>query len=573
MKADCDACLAGLRDVFGDASAACDECDRKIAEQRAACAACDQTEVLGVPGVDEIAEQRACGTCDPDMHHAILRTAGTCGQYSGSFSEMYKRRNGMGYNNGCQMKDEDHTDWETGRGYGVCKQYQWKRPVIWGNECVEMTSWVNYPCDGGADPTAFSTSAYAAKASAYKGEDPIWQNGFCKDKLTEDMFWGSKRIFNVFSADAESNYDKDKTSATYGSCVGADCISGANSFHTQQTCFQPATNSEICVWWQGTEDAFFDTVSAYGGEGLASFMSAIGLIAITLYFVTSSDSGSYVVDMISANGDQDPPTAQRVFWSVTEGVCAAALLYAGKNTSGGQGALRALQSASIFMGLPFTFVLFWVSQSLLQLVKEETGEYDKNRKCFRGMIIALDHSKDGQGSVRTLKAIFMPGLIVGEIMQSEELTWPVFPAKVWGGLLQVLWFVSVVLSIFGLAQSGSLGEPAWNYNVCMFGGALFLGFAILLSLVRRGFREGRGIKRGDFITDLICALILYPCCIGQMDSERQLAKEAKGEQLENVAGAEAKGVPSAADLQPLVKELVEQELRQRAGNTAAEVSC
>ena len=45
----------------------------------------------------------------------------------------------------------------------------------------------------------------------------------------------------------------------------------------------------------------------------------LSLIAIILYFVTSSDSGSLVIDCLSANGDPDPPVPQRVFWALTEG--------------------------------------------------------------------------------------------------------------------------------------------------------------------------------------------------------------------------------------------------------------
>jgi hypothetical protein len=191
------------------------------------------------------------------------------------------------------------------------------------------------------------------------------------------------------------------------------------------------------------------------------------------------------------------------------------------------------------------------------------------------MIIALDHSQDGQGNVRTLKAIFMPGLIVGDIMTAEGLVWPVFQQKVWGLVLQLTWFVSVVLGIFGLTQSGSVDSPAWDYNVCMLGAALYVGFAIMLSLVRREFRDGRGIKRGDFVTDLICALLVYPLCIAQMDGERQVAKDMKHEELSNIAGAQLpgeKGAAGSADLAPLVKSLVDAELRERFP-TPVEISC
>ncbi len=70
-----------------------------------------------------------------------------------------------------------------------------------------------------------------------------------------------------------------------------------------------------------------------------SFLSIISLGGIILYFVTSSDSGSLVIDSLSANGHLDPPVSQRIFWALTEGACATALLVAG-----GENALNALQS-------------------------------------------------------------------------------------------------------------------------------------------------------------------------------------------------------------------------------------
>ena len=62
---------------------------------------------------------------------------------------------------------------------------------------------------------------------------------------------------------------------------------------------------------------------------LGTFLSILSLIGLILYFVTSSDSGSLVIDSLSANGHPDPPTLQRIFWALTEGACATALLVAG----------------------------------------------------------------------------------------------------------------------------------------------------------------------------------------------------------------------------------------------------
>jgi len=82
---------------------------------------------------------------------------------------------------------------------------------------------------------------------------------------------------------------------------------------------------------------------------LASITSFIGVVLVIVFFVTSSDSGSLVIDTITAGGKIDAPVAQRVFWCIFEGLVAIALLL-----GGGLGALRA---AAVSTGLPFTIVL------------------------------------------------------------------------------------------------------------------------------------------------------------------------------------------------------------------------
>jgi betaine/carnitine transporter, BCCT family len=82
---------------------------------------------------------------------------------------------------------------------------------------------------------------------------------------------------------------------------------------------------------------------------LASITSFIAIILVIVFFVTSSDSGSLVIDTITAGGKVDAPVAQRVFWAVFEGMVAIALLLGG--------GLGALQAASVSTGLPFAAVL------------------------------------------------------------------------------------------------------------------------------------------------------------------------------------------------------------------------
>ncbi len=87
---------------------------------------------------------------------------------------------------------------------------------------------------------------------------------------------------------------------------------------------------------------------------LSSIMAVLATLLIVIFFVTSSDSGSFVDDMVTSGGDPNPPRAQRVFWALSEGAVAASLLLAG--------GLQALRTASLTTGLPmavFLLVACW----------------------------------------------------------------------------------------------------------------------------------------------------------------------------------------------------------------------
>jgi BCCT family betaine/carnitine transporter len=89
---------------------------------------------------------------------------------------------------------------------------------------------------------------------------------------------------------------------------------------------------------------------------LAWLTSLIGIVLVIVFFVTSSDSGSLVIDTITAGGKVDAPVAQRVFWAILEGAVAAVLLIGG--------GLAALQAAAVTTGLPFAVVLLVMCYSL-----------------------------------------------------------------------------------------------------------------------------------------------------------------------------------------------------------------
>ncbi|MCC5867106.1 MAG: choline BCCT transporter BetT [Gammaproteobacteria bacterium] len=92
--------------------------------------------------------------------------------------------------------------------------------------------------------------------------------------------------------------------------------------------------------------------------------SLIATLLVITFFVTSSDSGSLVVDMLTSGGGEDSPTWQRIFWALVEGAVAAALLIAG--------GLAALQTATIASALPFTVIMILMCWGLLRALRTES---------------------------------------------------------------------------------------------------------------------------------------------------------------------------------------------------------
>ena len=98
------------------------------------------------------------------------------------------------------------------------------------------------------------------------------------------------------------------------------------------------------------------------------------IVMIVLWFVTSSDSASFVIDMLTSGGDANPPKIQRLFWVGTEGVIAAVLLAAG--------GLVALQAASIVSGFPFAVVILIMLYSLLRGLSRDRLILYRNQQWF-----------------------------------------------------------------------------------------------------------------------------------------------------------------------------------------------
>ncbi len=106
----------------------------------------------------------------------------------------------------------------------------------------------------------------------------------------------------------------------------------------------------------------FTMFEAFPMTGVLSF---VGIVLVVVFFVTSSDSGSLVIDQITAGGKTNAPTAQRVFWCLLEGGAIAIALLLG-------GGLGALQAASVATGFPpFAIVLVLMCVSIFLGLRQE----------------------------------------------------------------------------------------------------------------------------------------------------------------------------------------------------------
>lgn len=116
---------------------------------------------------------------------------------------------------------------------------------------------------------------------------------------------------------------------------------------------------------------------------LASISSVIATLLVVTFFVTSSDSGSLVIDTLTSKDGGESPVWQRIFWAVSEGLVASALILAG-----GSNVLAALQAASLASALPFAPILILVGFGLFKSLRIEALKHD-----------SLQHSTNTPGNV------------------------------------------------------------------------------------------------------------------------------------------------------------------------------
>ena len=274
---------------------------------------------------------------------------------------------------------------------------------------------------------------------------------------------------------------------------------------------------------RGWRTQLFDVMAPYGE--VKKFLWTILLVGITLYFITSSDSGSYVDDVISANGMAGPPILQKIFWCWTEGCVAIALLVVGDKAGGD--ALRAVQAVSIVAGLPFTLMLCFMCTSAWRALKIDAGDDDicQATQWSTGVLDVADlfNVRPANGTaeqrysvperVQNLAtAIFAPFIGVFKTCEAEfGVGAPIAKVQaVFNALFFYIWFVL-------LCYSGEDRQWAW------LGWTFFLFHVLQITSLRATVRESHGIY-GNLLEDLFTCLCIYPMAVSQLHFQVQEPK-------------------------------------------------
>lgn len=251
---------------------------------------------------------------------------------------------------------------------------------------------------------------------------------------------------------------------------------------------------------------FFDLLQQYG-DNLGYLLNVVTVIGIVLYFVTSSDSGSLVIDCLSANGNPEPPVAQRIFWALSEGACATALLKAGGKT-----ALTALQTVSIASGLPYLAILLFMCVSIWRCVKEEAGDIDPNAETFTFTLFDVFDNPSLPGLRRIIVAILAPwwpaGRAAGKLYNKSSWSYMLAMA--------VLFYGWILFEILQVVDSG-LAYVGWC-SLCGF-------FAYVVG-IRSSIRE-EGRIPGSLVFDALTVMFLYFLAVDQMDKHMLMAEQQK----------------------------------------------
>lgn len=262
-------------------------------------------------------------------------------------------------------------------------------------------------------------------------------------------------------------------------------------------------------------------------NGFGPTLSVLFLFALAIYFATSSDSGSLVVDHLSANGRKKHHWIQRLFWAVTEGAVATALL-----SAGGSSALQGVQAASIVCGLPFQFILCYLLESIwvfLQQAQDEdcmefvpsSHENEFTMPVYGGIFNVFEwlsslgdvnpkriergmHLPTKMMVVEFFKALFVPFIPLHQILSATH------PKNKKMNMFTTCFYTFFFYTWIGLFIAYGSNKALLGWAWC----TMFCG-ATLLATIRNGFRTRYNV-RSNILGDWIASCFVWPQVLAQM---------------------------------------------------------
>ena len=119
--------------------------------------------------------------------------------------------------------------------------------------------------------------------------------------------------------------------------------------------------------------ALFDSFAHLPAGAL---LSGIAVVLVSIFFITSADSGAFVMDMIAHKGDPNPPRITRIFWASASGLIAASLIWVSSLSDGDSG-MEGLQALALLSALPFSVVMIGMTISLWRSLGDEVKVIEK----------------------------------------------------------------------------------------------------------------------------------------------------------------------------------------------------
>ena len=258
--------------------------------------------------------------------------------------------------------------------------------------------------------------------------------------------------------------------------------------------------------------------SLYRYRVLAPFLHVLLWVGLLFYFITTSDSGSFVDDKLAASGLSNPPVIQKVYWAATEGIVAAVLIWSGSGTGDRSATLTGLRAVALCGALPLTFLLSIMVTSVHRALRREAGDPEiLNAKKFNTQLLdvfeffrphtASAHPPAAHATAH-LKGLLCPAIGLNAALKKAfpepESRLGVLALTVLAALLHLAWVVLQVV------------EVGWDGGAATLGWVAYLFFVAIVAYTRWQTRAKYGVF-GSYYEDLQVSLVLFPFAVGQIE--------------------------------------------------------